>query len=85
MCPLWHIHFPVGCCLMAIPLTVEFRGYDYDFHKMYDNLDNASLEASLVRQYGIIGHPEYLRRSKIRAFVKKFPGVFVVYTREVPL
>jgi len=70
---------------VTIPRTVEFRGYEYDFHKMYDNPDNAWLEASLVRQYGVTGHPEYLRRSKIRAFVKKFPQGFVVYTREVPL
>jgi len=72
---------------MTVPRTVEFRGYDYDLHKIYACPDIAALEASLVRQYGIIGHREYQRRSKIRAFVKKFDqplGLrFAVYTREV--
>ena len=69
--------------MTAFPHTIEFRGYDYDFHKIYGCPDQAALEASLVRQYGIIGHAHYHRRSKIRAFVKIFPQGFVVYTREV--
>jgi len=68
---------------MSIPRTVEFRGYDYDFHKIYACPDLARLEASMVRSHGIVGHAHYGRNSKIRAFVKKFPQGFVVYTREV--
>lgn len=47
MCPLWHIHFPVGCCVMSDLTKEDLHDIAHALEMIY-NPDKPSLNSQIV-------------------------------------